>query len=199
MGRPQKERVRTITGQEQQELQRVGKATSERVGRMKRAKSLLAVARGVTWTEAGKQVGMSRQAVARLVKRFNAHGLTALSIAQGRGRRATYHSEARQHIRQELQREPDREEDATATWSLVTLQRALRRSGLPRIGATTIRRVLHEAGYTFGYTRTWCPTGTALRRRKTGVVAVHDPQAEEKQRLIELAYLIGELAGIPVW
>jgi predicted secreted protein len=31
------------------------------------------------------------------------------------------------------------------------------------------------------------------------VVTVHDPQAEEKQRLIELAYLIGELAGIQVW
>jgi transposase len=142
---------------------------------------------------------MSRQAVAKLVKRFNAHGLAALSIAQGRGRKATYRSQARQRIRQELQREPDREEDGTATWSLLTLQRVLRQRGLPRLGATTIRRVLHEAGYTFGHTRTWCPTGTALRRRKAGVVTVHDPQAEEKQRLIELAYRIGEQAGIQVW
>lgn len=66
------------------------------------------------------------------------------------------------------------------------LQRTLRRL-LPRIGASTIRRILHEAGYVFGRSRTWCRTGTALRVRKTGVVTVHDPQAQEKQRLIELA------------
>ncbi len=199
MGRKQNEPLRAITKQEQQELQRVMKATSERVDRMKRAKSLLAVAAGKIWTEAGQQAGMSRQAVAKLVKRFNAHGLASLSIASGRGRKATYKSVDRQRILQEQQRGPDREQDGTATWSLSTLQRALRKSALPRVGATTIGRVLHEAGYRFGRTRTWCATGTALRKRKAGVVTVHDPHAEEKKRLIELAYLIGELAGIQVW
>ncbi len=78
------------------------------------------------------------------------------------------------------------------------LQRTLRRS-LPRIGASTIRRALHQAGYVFGRSRTWCRTGTALRVRKAGVVTVHDPQAQEKQRLIELAYHIAEAAGIELW
>ena len=78
------------------------------------------------------------------------------------------------------------------------LQRTLRRL-LPHIGASTIRRLLHEAGYVFGRSRTWCRTGTALRVRKTGVVTVHDPQAQEKQRLIELAYRIAELAGVQLW
>jgi hypothetical protein len=58
---------------------------------------------------------------------------------------------------------------------------------------------LHQAGYVFGRSRTWCRTGTALRVRKAGVVTVHDPQAQEKQRLIELAYRIAEAAGIELW
>ncbi|HET8853518.1 MAG TPA: hypothetical protein VFN02_13430, partial [Ktedonobacteraceae bacterium] len=40
--------------------------------------------------------------------------------------------------------------------------------------------VLHEAGYRFGKTRTWCPTGTAIRVRKAGTVTVKDPKAQEK-------------------
>src|SRR5947209_109810 len=42
--------------------------------------------------------------------------------------------------------------------------------------------VLHEAGYAFGKTRSWCPTGTAVRKRKAGTVTVHDPKAQEKKR-----------------
>ena len=80
-----------------------------------------------------------------------------------------------------MQRVPDREEDGTATWSLSTLERALRKEALPQVGATTIRQVLHEAGFAFGKTRTWCPTGTAIRKRKAGTVMVQDPAAPEKK------------------
>jgi hypothetical protein len=71
--------------------------------------------------------------------------------------------------------------DGTGTWSLSTLERTLRREALPRVGATTIRRVLQDAGSAYQQTRTWCPTGTALRKRKSGVVRVVDPQTEEKR------------------
>jgi len=79
------------------------------------------------------------------------------------------------------QQAPDRQADQAATWSLSTLQRHLGREGLPRIGATTIRRVLTEAGSNYQRTRTWCPTGTALRKRKEGVVQVVDPDTEGKK------------------
>jgi hypothetical protein len=79
------------------------------------------------------------------------------------------------------------------------LQRARRPDLLPRIGARTIRRVLPKAGYVFGRRRTWCRTGTAVRVRQAGVVTVHDPQAQEKQRLIELASRMAELAGVERW
>jgi transposase len=199
MGTPQKEPLRALTLQEQQELQRVVKATRERVDVVKRATSLLGVAAGQSWSEVGRQAGMSRQAVGKLVKRFKARGLAALEIAPGRGRKVTYTSAQRGGMLAEVQRVPDRKADGTATWSLSTLERALRKAALPQVGATTIRRVLHAAGYAFGKTRTWCPTGTALRKRKAGIVTVHDPAAQEKTRLIEQAYEQAEAAGVELW
>jgi hypothetical protein len=41
--------------------------------------------------------------------------------------------------------------------------------------------VLRGAGYTFQRTRTWCPTGSAVRRRKAGVATVTDPDAAAKK------------------
>jgi len=96
------------------------------------------------------------------------------------------------------QEQPRLREDQRATWSLATLQRRLRRDGLTRLGATTIRRVLQDAGSSYQRTRTWCPTGTALRTRKERVVTVRDPQTEKKA-LIDLAYRLGEQGGVPVW
>lgn len=52
---------------------------------------------------------------------------------------------------------------------------------MERIGATTIKEVLYQAGYSYQRTRSWCPTGSALRKRKEGVVIVTDPDLEEKK------------------
>lgn len=72
-----------------------------------------------------------------------------------RGRRAAaLLAVARARIVATAQRSPDRRTDGTATWSLSTLERTLRREGLPRVGATTIRRVLREAGSSYQRTRT---------------------------------------------
>jgi hypothetical protein len=62
---------------------------------------------------------------------------------------------------------------------LSTLPKALRSApdGLPRVSTDTLWQVLHGAGYSHQRTRTWCPTGTALRRRKAGAVVVTDPGA----------------------
>jgi hypothetical protein len=78
---------------------------------------------------------------------------------------------------------PEHERDGTATWSLVTLQRALRRApdGLPQVSTYMIWCVLRDAGWTWQRTRTWCPTGTALRKRKRGTVTVHDGDSEAKR------------------
>ncbi len=182
MAQPQKQPLRALSKQEVRELQRLVKATSERLDVVRRAKAVLAVAEGRSFTEAAHQADLkSGDGVGKLVVRFNEHGLGALSIATGRGRKPTYSSAERALILQEVQRSPEREQDGTATWSLKTLERALRKKSLPQVGASTIREVLHESGYSFQQTRTWCRTGYALRKRKSGTVTVYDPQTPEKK------------------
>jgi len=176
-----KECLRSCTQAEEQELQQVAKATSERVDSVRRAKAVLAVAAGKSRTAAGQEAGLSREGVTQVVKGFNQRGLDILSIATGRGRKPTYTSEQQGRILAELQREPDRKADQTATWSLMTLRAALRQRDLPEIAAETIRQVLHEAGYRYQRTRTWVRTGYALRVRKSGTVTTYDPQTPEKK------------------
>ena len=182
MAQLQKEPLRALSEQEERELQRLVKATSERLDVVRRAKAVLAVAAGRPFTEAAHEAGVkSGDGVGKLVKRFNEHGLAALSIAAGAGRKPTYTSEQQACILQEVQRTPDRREDGTATWSLSTLQQALRKTGLPDIARETIRQVLHEAGYSYQHTRSWCRTGYALRKRKSGTVTTYDEQTPEKK------------------
>jgi transposase len=176
MGRRRRETLRPLRAAEHRALTRRAQARSERVDRVARAVALLAVAEERPYTQAGWR---SHVRVAKLVRRFQQRGLAAVEIAPGRGRRATSTLPARTQVVAVAQQAPDRRTDQTATWSLATLQRQLRRAGLPRIGATPSRRVLQDAGSNYQRTRTWCPTGTARRTRKAGVVQVVDAHTEE--------------------
>ena len=178
----QKDALRALTAEERAALAQVSKSSSGRLDEVRRAMALLAVAAGASFPAAAGQGGYrSPTGIAKLVRRFNRRGLASLRIAPGRGRRATYDAAARAQIVATAQREPARAADGTATWSLKLLERALRREGLPTVGATTIRAVLHAAGASYQQTRTWCPTGTAERRRKAGVARVVDPATEQKR------------------
>jgi transposase len=170
-------------------LQRIARAGSERADRVAHAKALLAVDAGGRFTAAATAAGLrSGDTVARWVARFNTAGLAALERAHGGGPAGEYGPAEEERILREFRRAPDRVRDGTATWSLTTLQRALRRApdGLPTVSTWTILRVLHQAGYTWQQSRTWCETGKVTRRRKGSdgqpvVVAISDPQAEEKR------------------
>ncbi len=180
MPTPQKEPLRSRTATEQITLERLTQASSARVDEARRARAVRAVALGQSFAPAARQAGFRRgTAVADLVRRLGERGRVALRIAAGRGRRLTYAAAARAQIVATAQRAPDRKVDGTATWSLRTPERTVRRAALPQVGATTIRRVLAAAGRSYQKTRTWCPTGTAQRRRKRGVVTVVDPRTEE--------------------
>lgn len=182
MGKPQKEHLRDLAETERAALRRIVEASSERVDRVRRARALLTVAAGASCAAAAREAGLqSGTTVANLVARFNRHGLAALSIAAGRGRTPTYDGSARAQIVATAQTAPDRKQDGTATWSLSMLQKRLRKDGLTRIGTNTIKRVLEDAGSSYQKTRSWCPTGTAQRVRKSGVVTVSDPGTEVKR------------------
>ena len=59
---------------------------------------------------------------------------------------------------QEVQPEPDREKDRTATWSLILLRDTLRKGDLPHIAKETVRVVLHDAGDRYQRTLNWWQT-----------------------------------------
>ena len=186
MTRPQNDPLRPLSAEERATLVRTSRAGRERADRVARAKALLAVADGASYTAAAAVAGRrSGDGVAHLVARFNRHGLAALDARHGGGAPVRYGSAERERILREFRRPPDREQDGTATWSLTTLQRALRRApdGLPTVSTATLLAVLWEAGYTWQHNRTWCHTGTARRRRRDGtVVPVHDLLATPKKR-----------------
>src|SRR5215471_12530390 len=145
--------LRALTADEEWALARAANASSERVDVVKRARALLAVRAGQSYTQAAREAGYkSGDSISQLVERFNGQGLAALHIAGGRGRKAQYTTAQRDRFLTELQRVPDRQADGTATWSLKTLERALRQEALPQVSASTIRAVLHVAGYRFGKT-----------------------------------------------
>jgi transposase len=176
------EPLRMLTDAERQQVAAIVRARSERGDLRQRAVALAAVAEGLSFDAAARRAGYTKgYTVTRLVRRFNARGLEALSIAPGRGRKATYQAADRQQILDVLQQPPEREADQSATWSLTLLQRRLRADGLPQLSRDTIHRTLRQAGYTYQRTRTWCLTGTARRRRKAGTVTVIDPETEPKK------------------
>ena len=180
----QKDPLRALSEDERSVLQHLSRSGREAAVVVARAKAVVAVGDGASYTEAAQAAGRrSGDAVGRLVARFNQEGLEALVPRHGGGQPARYTSAERERILTEAGRAPTPEPDGTATWSLVTLQRALRRApdGLPQVSTYTIWCVLHDAGWTWQRTRTWCPTGTAVRRRKRGRVLVHDPDAEAKK------------------
>jgi hypothetical protein len=182
--RRQKNPLRPLTAAERSALEQVARAGSERADRVARAKALLAVADGQRFTDAAHGAGRrSGDAVATLVARFNTEGLAALAPRPAGGPPVVYDATTRARILREFRRTPDREHDGTATWSLTTLQRALRRApdGLPTVSTWTILQTPWEAGYTWQESRTWCRTGTVLRKRKAGVVEVTDPDATPKK------------------
>src|SRR3954465_2648798 len=191
MSRRRKDPLRALTEDERASLEQVGRATSAPAGVVARARALVAVADGCSYTEAAQRGGRRPGdaggglggAVGELVARFNQEGLAAVEPRHGGGARVRYGATERERILAEVRRTPDRERDQTATWSLTTLQRALRSTegGLPEVSTYTIWCVLHEADLSWQHDRSWCHTGLAMRRRKTGEVEVHDPDATVKR------------------
>src|SRR3989440_4960630 len=202
MSRSASESLRALTEEETKELHRVSRASSETRIRHQRAVALLAVAEGKSLSEAARLVGWkSHDPVTKVTRRFNSLGLCALDDLPRPGPHRRYGPAEQARILQEAQRTPDRKEDATGTWSLTLLQRALRSApdGLPQVSTFTILYTLHEAGYSWQKSRTWCETGKTLRKKDGHVEESYDEYTQEKTLMIERAYRIGERLGLQGW
>jgi transposase len=184
MSRRKKDPLRELTEPVRLELTRIARSLAAPAAEVVRAKILLAVAAGDDYQAAARSAGRrSGDAVSHWVARFNAEGTAALTPRHGGGRQPTYGPEDVGRIVAEAVGAPTPEADGTATGSLSALRRTLRTrpEGLPRVATSTIRRVLLESGASYQRTRTWCPTGSAVRRRKAGPAAVTDPDAGPKK------------------
>ncbi len=185
MGRRVKEPLRPVSDDERWYLEHLSRSSSAPTAQVVRAKLLLHVAAGMGYGMAVAAEGRrSGEAVAHLVGRFNQEGIEALEPRHGGGPQRVYGAAERERILTEMRRMPDREADGTASWSLSTLQRALRRApdGLPTVSRETMLNTLHDAGWTWQKDRSWCETGKVLRKRKAGIVEVTDPETETKKR-----------------
>jgi transposase len=184
MTRRQLDPLRSLTDPEHTWLTQLSRSSRAPAGQVARAKALLAVASGASYTEAARLAGRrSGDPVSQLVARFNRESLAAVVPRHGGGPVIVYSEAEGERILAEVRRPPDRDLDRTATWSLLTLRRALRRApdGLPTVSTFTIWGALHKAGWSWQRSRTWCQTGRVLRKRKGGIVEVCDPDATPKK------------------
>lgn len=185
MSRRQKDPLRGLSDEERRTLLQLSRSRQAPAAKVARARALLAVAEGQSFGSAAQLAGRRNgDTVARWVARFNGEGLAAVVPRHGGGHPVRYGEKERWRILAELARSPDRARDGTAAWSLSTLRTALRRAsdGLPRISTHTIGRTLHEAGFGWQKSRTWCETGAVVRKRKRGgSVTVTDPDAAAKR------------------
>ncbi len=185
MSRHQKDPLHPLSETERRSLSRLSRSQSAPAAQVARARALLAVAEGQSYTAAAQLVGRDvGDTVARWVAGFNRDGLAALVPHHGGGHRVRYGGVEQRRILAEIARTPERARDGTATWSLTTLRNALRRAedGLPGVSTYTIGRTLHAAGYRWQKGRSWCDTGVVVRKRKyAGLVTVTDPDAAAKR------------------
>jgi transposase len=173
-----------LTEEERIWLGRIGRSQSEPAGHVSRAKEILAVADGHSYMEAARLAGkQSGDAVSQLVERFNLEGLAVIANKPGGRPQIKYSAKERERVLAEVRREPDAEKDGTKTWSLTTLQKALRKApdGFPTISTERIWVILQESGYRWQKSRSWCETGQTARKRKRGVVTILDPDTAQKK------------------
>jgi transposase len=184
MAKQKRDPLRELTEEERTWLERINRSQSEPAIHVIRAKQILAVAEGHSYTDAAILSNRKNgDAVSRLVSRFNQEGLKAIEPRHGGGAVVQYGVAERERIMREFRRTPEPAKDGTATWSLKTLRAALQKApdGLPKLSEDTIRTVLLESGYSWQQSRSWCETGTAVRKRKRGKVTVTDPDTEPKK------------------
>jgi transposase len=176
--------LRALTEEERRWLERISRSQSEPASHVIRAKEILSVADGHSYTEAAQLAGRKcGDPVSQLVEQFNREGMAAIQPRHGGGPKVKYSAIERERVLREVRRQPDAEQDGTNTWSLATLQKALRKAedGLPEISTERIWVILQEVGFRWQKSRAWCETGQVVRKRKRGVVTVTDPDAAQKK------------------
>src|SRR5947209_20604676 len=109
MSRRQNDPLRPLTAEERQELTRLSRSLSAPAAQVERARALLAIADGASYTAAAHQVGRRHnETLSAWVSRFNREGLAAVRPGHGGGPRICYGADAQRRILTEWARAPAR-------------------------------------------------------------------------------------------
>jgi transposase len=112
-----------------------------------RAKAILAVATGRTYSQAARESGQaSGDTVASWVLRFNREGLNGITPRHGGGAQQRYSDEDRTKIIEIARSIPNPQVDGTTSWTLHSLRANLQRQGLPAPSIYTLWVILRDAG-----------------------------------------------------
>ena len=110
MSRHQKDPLRPLTADERTELTRLSRSQSAPAAEVDRARALLAIADGASYTAAAHLVGRGHnETISAWVSRFNREGLAAVRPHHGGGPRIRYGAHEQQRILAEWARSPERE------------------------------------------------------------------------------------------
>ena len=114
MSRHQNDPLRLLTPDERIALTRLSRSPSAPAAQVERARALLAIAEGASYTAAAHQVGRRHtETLSAWVSRFNREGLAAVRPGHGGGPRIRYGADAQKRILAEWARLPQRDQDGT--------------------------------------------------------------------------------------
>jgi transposase len=145
--RPQKQPLRKLEKEEIEHLKRLSRSQGAPAAQVARAKAILAVAAGQTYSQAARDSGQaSGDTVASWVQRFNREGLSGIVPRHGGGAQQRYNPEDRAKIVEIARSIPNPQVDGTSNWTLHSLRTTLQRQGLPAPSIYTLWVILRDAG-----------------------------------------------------
>jgi transposase len=148
-------KVRTLTAEEAQELERVASSRTAPHRVVQRAQSMWASAHGETIPVIARQVGLSALRVRAWSHRFNGDGLEGLADAPRSGRPRQHDGTARGTVVARARTKPRRLGLPFALWARARLQQALRQHHGLDVTPATIWKWLRAEGLVWKRQQRW--------------------------------------------
>lgn len=151
-------RLRALTDEEQEKIERLVRAQSAPVRLVRRARIMQLAKQGLTVPAIAQRLGVSEKAVRQRLERFAVAGLAGLDDAPRSGRPRTYTEDAYSQVVAKARGLPpkpaDGEVSPTCHWTLDRLEAELAKDGLT-IKRSQIRRLLKAEHLKWQKPRTW--------------------------------------------
>ena len=148
-------RVRTLTGEEEQEIRRLARSRTEPARRVERAQMILLSHEGKTVPAIARQVGKGEAAVRRWIERFTAEGVRGLEDQPRPGKPPMYTSEQVGELLVAALTKPEELGLPFSSWTLDRLEAYLNeQKGIP-IKRSRIDEILLAEGLRWRQHETW--------------------------------------------